>query len=149
MTRDELQTKLVREFSQEASSLASDDFSDAIDSAERETWTLPVTTSFKITWVTARAERHLFQLLTIRNASGFHAKNFRLQNKWEHWRQMVKDADEAFEKALEENVAEFADVSACQMFGTKVDAGFQYDRVGRDTTYSTDNKTIIQPKDTD
>jgi hypothetical protein len=33
------------------------------------------------------------------------------------------------------------------MFGTKIEAGFQYDEIGQDTTYNDDNLTIIEPGD--
>ena len=34
-------------------------------------------------------------------------------------------------------------------FSSKIDAGFQYDELGRDTTYSDENKVIIAPNETD
>jgi len=56
--------------------------------------------------------------------------------------------DEAFEKVMEEEPHEFAGVSAYELFGTKIDAGFQSQpQTGVDTTYSDDNEIIITPNE--
>ncbi len=149
MTRTELTTLLERKFVEETANLSSYNYTDAIDAAERDTWALPVTADFRITWLINRSSRHLYDLLLTKKAPKFHAKKFHLQHKWEHYRTMLKDADEAFEKALKENPTEFAGVSVSHMFGHKADAGFQYDEIGRDSTYSANNQVIIAPTESD
>jgi hypothetical protein len=57
--------------------------------------------------------------------------------------------DNEFAQAVEANAHEFAGVDAFQLFGQKIDAGFSYDITGKETTYSTDNKVILSPDDSD
>jgi len=131
-----------------STSLNSNDYSNAIDAAERETWTLPVSTDFKIKWVKQRALRHMFAFLRTESASKFQYKNIRLQHRFANYNTLVKDMDKAFDKALEEDAFEFADVSAFEIAGHKIDAGFQVEpQTGRDLTYSDDNRVIITPNE--
>jgi len=131
-----------------STSLNTNDYSNALDAAERETWSFPVSTDFKIKWMKQRGLRHLFAFLRTESASKFQYKNIRLQHRFEHYNKLVKDMDEAFEKALKEDAFEFAGVSAFEIAGHKIDAGFQVEsQTGRDLTYSDENKVIITPNE--
>ena len=57
--------------------------------------------------------------------------------------------DYRYQKALEENYLEFSGASEVNIFGTKIDAGFQYDSTGRDTTYDDANVTVLTPTEND
>jgi hypothetical protein len=58
--------------------------------------------------------------------------------------------DYQYNAALEEYYLEFSGASNVNIFGTKIDAGFQYDPLtGRDTTYNDTNVTILTPTEND
>ena len=147
MTKDELITKLQEESKDLSSYLSSDDYSNAADRASYDTgWAYPVSTSFRITWQLQRSFRWLYFYLLNNYATKFKFEQINLQQRWEHFRQMIKDIDEQFEKAVQENPAEFADVDTYKMFGTKIDAGFAYENgTGRDITYDEDQEVIVKP----
>ena len=148
LTLTTLTEYLDRMFIEEADDYVAANLTDAIDSAQEETWSLPQSSNFKVKWLKERATRHLMNFLLISTAPKFHAKSFKLQQKWEHWRDMIAKSDEDFAVALEENISEFADVDSFNLFGSKVDAGFSYDHVGRDTTYTSINKVEVKPDET-
>ena len=147
MTRDEMITQIQAEVKGLTSSLATADYGNAIDAAERDTgWELPQTADFKISWLLERSKRHLFFFLLSEAASKFRFKDIHLQNRFEHYRTLIKDMDLAFKEAQEEFAFEFAGVDSFQIAGTKIDAGFQYEpQTGKDLTYDTSNTVIITP----
>nr|BDD45811.1 hypothetical protein 10 [bacterium] len=160
MTKSELITKLKREFgvgsSTASNALAAkfdeDNYSDAVDDAERDTgWSMPVTTGFKIKWMKERAKRALFFYMISGQAHKFDYEQIGLSDRFKHYKSLIESMDTEFEKAKEDDAFEFAGVSALHMFGTKIDAGFQYeDQTGIDTTYDSDtNEVIIHPTDSD
>jgi hypothetical protein len=128
--------------------LADDDYDEAVADAERETgFTMPVTTSFQIQWMKRRTRRHLLSILVYDAARKFRAETFFINQRFEHYIKLLEMEDKAFAEALEADAFEFAGVSAFKVFGTKIEAGFQYDDVGRDTTYTDDNAVIFAPTD--
>jgi len=149
MTRTELIAKVQSEIKGLSASLSTDDYGNAVDAAERDTgWSLPQTTAFNIKWLIERSKRHLFFFLLSESASKFRFKAIYLQHKFEHYRRLVDDMDERFEKAQEEFALEFAGVSNYEIAGTRIDAGFSYDPLtGRDTTYDETNKVLIHPNE--
>lgn len=151
MTEDELITIVTRKMKDLASEFDDDDYADAVDDAERDCgWSLPQSTAFKIKWLKNRTKRHLFfLLLTGKYAKGFQYESVHLDNRFNHFQSLVEKMDKDFEDAIEKNAAEFADVSATHMFGTKVDAGFQYGPFGEDLTYSESNAVIFNPDESD
>jgi len=150
MTKKEMGALLQTEFMSIQSLLDSHDYDNAVDDAERETgWTFPVLTNFRIFWAKQRAKRHLFFYLVTQATKDFKAKQFNLQHRFDHYRQLIKDLDEEYIRVQETNPEEFTTVDDYAMFGTKIDAGFSYDHMGRDITYETDNKVIINPIDDD
>ena len=150
MTESELIIIVKREIKGLTASLAEDDYSDAVNNAERDTsFTLPVTSSFQIKWLKERVKRHLFFSLWTESATSFKYKQINLQQKFEHFDKLIEKMDSDFEQAQKENAYEFAQVTATQFFGHKVDAGFSYDKLGRETTFDEDQLVIINPLDTD
>jgi len=151
MTESELKVLLEVEVKGLTSYLDSADYDNAIDDAERDTsWTMPVTTDFKIKWMKERAKRHLFFYLYTESAHKFKFEQINLQHRFEHYSKILKFMDEAFEKAIENNPHEFSDMDAFHMFGTKIDAGFKYNNVtGRDETYDSDNEVLFAPTEND
>jgi len=149
MTKAELTTLLQQEVKGLTGSLADDDYSNAIDAAERDTgWSMPQTSDFKVKWLVERSKRHLFFFLMSESASKFRYKDIHLQHRFDHYSSLVDKLDAAFEKAQQDDPYQFADVSAYEQYGHKVDAGFAYDdQTGRDLTYDDDNLTLIHPNE--
>jgi len=125
------------------------DYTEAVDSAEEELgWTLPQTGD-KLFWLKQRALRHLFFALMSESAHKFKFEQVNLNQRFDHYRSLIKDLDKKFEEAKEENPVLFADVSTYKFFGTKVDAGFASDGLGRDRTYSEDQLVLHHPKESE
>lgn len=148
MTKAELTTVIQEELKGLSSEFVTDDYTNAINAAERDTgWASPYASDFKETWMLQRTKRHLFSYLQTETAGDFKYKQINLQMPFEHYSKLVKEMDEAFEKVMEEEPHEFAGVSAYELFGTKVDAGFATEpQTGRDKTYNEDQRIIITPK---
>ncbi len=152
MTQSELVAQLKEEVKGLTSSLSADtDYENAIDDAERETeWTLPQTTNFRIFWLKERAKRHLLFYLLTESAKKFKIQDINLQHRFQHYRELIKMMDEQFLAIQESRPEEFANVDAFRMFGTKIDAGFEYEPLtGRDFTYDSDNVVIHKPDEND
>jgi len=149
MTRSEFLAVLKQEIKGLSSYLdESVDYDNATDDGLRETgWAFPVTTNFKIYWLKQRAKRHLFFYLFSESAHKFKIKTLNLNQRFDHYKDLITMMDEAFIKIQESEPHEFADVDSFNLFGTKVDAGFSYDFMGRDTTYTSDNKVILNPNE--
>lgn len=150
MTESELIVIIKREIKGLTASLVDDDYSDAVDNAERDTgFVLPVTSDFQIKWLKERIKRYLFFALWTESATSFKFKQINLQQKFEHFGVLIDKMDKDFETAQKENAYEFAQVEATQFFGHKIDAGFSYDDEGRETTFDPDQLVVISPSDAD
>ena len=150
MTESEAVVIVTREIKALSSNFASDDYADAVDAAERETgFTFPATSSFQIQWLLKRTKRALFFSLLSENAESFKFKQINLQDKFKNLSSLVDTMDKEFTQAQEENIYEFAKVSAVQAFSHKVDAGFAYDEFGRDITFDENQRVMINPSSDD
>ena len=152
MTQDELVEQLKEEVKGLSSSLSDPtDYDNAVDDAEREIgWTLPQTTDFHIFWLKERAKRHLLFYLLTESAKKFKIQDINLQHRFQHYKALIEKMDKSFESVQESRPEEFANVSAFKMFGTKIDAGFQYEPLtGREFTYDVGNVVIHKPDETD
>lgn len=148
MTADELKEVLALELKGLKDKVDSNDYDNALANAQRDTgWTCPVTVAFQIQWLKERSKRWLFFFLWTESAHKFKFEQINLQNRFEHYKILIEYMDKEFEVAKEENIAEFAGAQPYEMFGTKIEAGFQYDSIGNDTTYEEDNLVIIEPGD--
>lgn len=147
MTQTEMEEKLEEEVKSLSTYLEGDDYINACNDASRETgWAFPVATNFKILWMKDRAKRHLFFYLFSESAHKFKYEQINLQNRFAHYKIIIEMMDKSFAAAIEANPQEFANVEAYELFGTKIDAGFQYDPItGKDTTYSDNNKVVFAP----
>ena len=149
MIKTEMTTLLQQELKGLSSSLADDDYINAISAAERDTgWSMPQTSDFKIKWLLERSKRHLFFYLLSESASKFRYKDIHLHTRFDHYRTLVSEMDKEFALAIEGDPYQFADVSAFAMMGSKIDAGFQYEpQTGRETTFDKNNTVIITPNE--
>ena len=149
MTADELKETLALELKSLKDKVDSNDYDNAVANAQRDTgWTCPVSVDFQIQWLKERAKRWLFFFLWTESAHKFKFEQINLQNRFEHYKILIEYMDKEFESAKEENIAEFSGAQPYEMFGTKIEAGFQYDDIGNDTTYEDTNIQIIEPGDT-
>jgi len=146
MNQEELEEILVLELKGLSSKVTSNDLTNAVNNAQRDTgWALPQTTDFRVQWLKERTKRWVFFFLWSESAHKFKFEQINLQHRFDHYERLIKYMDQLFENAKLENIAEFAGASAYEMFGTKIEAGFQYDDLGNDTTYSNNNRVIIEP----
>lgn len=124
------------------------DYTLALTQAERDTgWTLPQTDGTKITWLKKRTTRHLYSALRSESAHKFKFEGINLQNRFEHYSDLVKEMDKEWD---DEKDSLFLLDNKRFVAGVKIDAGFQYGRyTGRDLTYNYDNRTIITPDDSE
>ena len=149
MTKAEMIILATAEVKGLSSYLVSDDYSNACDDAERDTgWSLPITDSFKILWFKERVKRYLFFYLYTESAHKFKYKQINLQQRFEHYRDLIKYLDEKFQAIMEERPDQFAGVDSYKMFGHKVDAGFAYNpQTGDEITFEDDQQVIFEPTD--
>jgi len=149
MTRTELILLVTEELKGLSSQFVADDYSNSVADAERDCgWTLPQSTDFKIKWLKERMKRHLFSYLLDQSLYKFKYKNINLRDRFQNLTKRVAGMDTAFEKAQEEFIYEFADVSAFNMFPNQIDSGFATEsQTGKDLTYSEDQEVMITPNE--
>ena len=146
MTKIELILKLKQKVRGLSNYLDKVDYENALDDAEKETgWTIPVEDDFQILWIQKRAIRFLYSYLLSESAHKFKYEQINLQQRYEHYRALVKDFDEEFAEIQEARPEMFAGVESFKMFSTKVDAGFHYDIIGNDDTYNKNNEVVFTP----
>jgi hypothetical protein len=148
MDKNSLVTLLEKEVKGLSSALEVEDYRNAIDDAVRETgYGLPVTNTTKLLWLKNRSKRHLFFYLLTESAHKFKVKTYSLNQRFDHYRSTVEYMDKKWEEYLASGDA-FLVEDSIGVFGTKIDAGFQYEtQTGRDTTYDTNNEVIHAPRD--
>jgi hypothetical protein len=151
MTEEEFIDKLTEEVKNLDTYLERDDYVNALSDASAETgWAIPEDTAIKVLWLKKRAKRHIFFYLYTESAHKFKYKQINLQQRWEHYADILKVMDEEFLAFQEERPDLFGDVEPFHMFGTKIDAGFGYEgQTGKDITYSEVNEVDFTPKEND
>jgi len=120
------------------SKVSDDGFNQALDEALAELgWTLPISDSstFKCQWVIKRTVRWALEILRIESAHKFKHKNESLQHRFAHYTDLIKEMDDKFVQAIEDNPSEFANVDSYKMFGGTITPGFAYSVHGEDITY--------------
>lgn len=150
MNAYDMQERIVLEVGNASADLAIEDYDNALFDAQLETWDLPTENRYRILWIKNRAKRHLFFYLASGTARKFQVDGYRLQQRHQQYKAMYEAMDRAFEAEKEKYPDLFpepeGDFPARLQFGTQVEAGFQYDALGRDTTYSADNQVIFKPE---
>lgn len=150
MNTEDLKSRLVQELGQADADLAPEDYANAIDDAQLETWDLPTENRYRILWVKKRAKRHLFFFLASGTARKFQVDGYRLQQRHQQYKGMYEAMDREFAAEKEKYPELFpepdSEFLSSQQFGVYVEAGFQYDEMGRDTTYTADNRVIFKPE---
>lgn len=152
LTETNLITKLKQEVKGLTTYLVDDDYVNAATDAINEFGdSFPVSGQELEFWVKRRAKRHLFYYLMTEAAHKFKFEQINLQQRFEHYRELIKTEDEAFVSFMEERPDLFAGVDTFKMFTSQVSAGFSYDSLGRDTTYDDidDNEVDFTPKEAD
>lgn len=152
LTKTQLITRLKQEVKGLTTYLVDDDYANASDDAVNEFGeSFPVSGQELEYWIKRRAKRHLFYYLMSESAHKFKFEQINLQHRFEHYHLLIKTEDEAFVAFMEERPDLFAGVDTFKLFTTKIDAGFSYDKLGRDTTYDDieDNEVNFTPKEAD
>lgn len=151
MTEEELIDKITEEVKNLDTYLERDDYVNSLGDAQAETgWTLPQDDTLKLLWLKKRAKRHIFFYLYTESAHKFKYKQINLQQRFEHYAEILKVMDEEFVAFQEDRPDLFGDVSPFHAFGTKIDAGFAYEgQTGKDITYSKVNEVDFTPKEND
>ena len=138
MTSDDLKDKVVVSLGILSSSMTDDIYGLAEAMALSELkWTLPIDETvdpFKMIWMVKRAKRHVVEIFLTQSAESIKHKQSSHDQKFDHYRTLIRDWDNEFKQALEDNYELFAGVDATQIFGTHVKAGFVYDGFGNDIT---------------
>lgn len=97
-------------------------------------WTFPIDDGIKSVWAAKRCRRHVCDIMLSSAVDSVKHKQTNLEQKFDHLRTLIKEWDEEFSKAIEENYSLFANVDVSKAFGTYNGAGFVYDFVGNDVT---------------
>lgn len=149
MTKAEMTTLLEQEVKGLSSYLESEDYSNALDDASRETgWAFPISGDTKIYWQKQRGKRHLHFFLVSETAHKFKYKQISLNQRFEHHWKIISGMDKTWENAKEDLLVELSGAETHELFGTKVDAGFAYqDETGHDITYDESQKVIHTPNE--
>lgn len=143
MTRDQMIVTIRKELKGLSNRLEEEDYTHAVNDAERETgWSLPITNDTKIKWFKERAKRHIFFMLLSESAHKFKFKQYNLQHRFDHYKSLIAQMDEDWKTFIDEELLLLEGTGA---FGSQIDAGFQYDEFGRDTTYTDSNLVQIHP----
>jgi hypothetical protein len=115
--------------------LSPDGYEAAVDEAVLElALSFPVNNAVQEMWLVKRAKRHSLFILYIEAANRFQYKQLKLNQRFDHYQKIIAQMDVEFQKAMSENWLELMGVSPSKLF-IKIDAGFQYDGYGEDTTY--------------
>ena len=97
-------------------------------------FSFPIPDGQKSVWAIKRNRRHICDMLIAQTASSVKHKQTNHEQKFDHLKSLIKEWDEEFAKAMEENYALFANVDISKAFGTYKGSGFVYDFIGNDVT---------------
>ncbi len=137
MTLDELEQELAADASFTGFLSASDYTSCCVDASRETGWDFPVTDNFKRLWLKNRAKRHGYFLLWTQAARKFKFEQINLNQRFDHYGEIIKKMDDAFEVIKDEYPEIFLNLdsdSKVKMFGDVVGTGLVYDLTGKDVT---------------
>lgn len=97
-------------------------------------WSFPIDDGIKSIWAAKRCRRHVCDIILSSSVESVKHKQTNHEQKFDHLKSLIKEWDEEFAKAMEENYALFANVDISKAFGTYKGAGFVYDFIGNDVT---------------
>lgn len=113
-------------------------------------WAFPLSNLTQIYWATQRGVRHACFILFVASAHKFKYKQASINQRFDHYKDLIAMMDKQYEAAVESDPALFANVEAYKLFGTKIDAGFRYGAFGDDLTYNNiENLVNFSPSDDD
>lgn len=112
-------------------------------------WDYPVSNPTQMFWAVTRGVRHACFILMIAAAHKFKYKQANINQRFDHYKELIAELDKKFEAGIESDPTIFANVEAYKLFGTKIDAGFKYNSLGEDLTYRLDALVNFSPSDDD
>jgi hypothetical protein len=99
-------------------------------------WSLPQTDPTRIFWLTKRALRHACYILWVASAQKFKYKQVNLQHRFDHYSKLIESMDKELSDAIGSSPSLFSSIDSYKQFGTALNAGFVYDQMGQDITYT-------------
>lgn len=105
-----------------------------VDAASETGWAYPVVDPVKELWIKQRAKRHCYFKLWTQAARKFKVDQLNLNQRFDHYKLLIKQMDEAFATFVEENPEMLSDVETYKLFGTISGTGLVYDIAGKDVT---------------
>lgn len=130
---DDFTDKITIELGSLASSVGADAFERCSDKTLEELqWAYPVTDPFKSYWIVQRGKRHLIQIFMIESAHKFKYKQIHLNQRFDHYFVLLKNMDEEFLRAIEENPGAFPSSFGGIAFPFYIANTFTYDFLGKD-----------------
>lgn len=136
-TSDDIITMVQVQLSSSATLITDDGYLSAVSIAESELgWTLPISDGVQVQWMVKRVLRHVLNILWIASAQKFKYKTVNLNQRFEHYEKLITSLDKEYQKAISEDTSIFSSVESYKQFGTAINAGFVYDKVGNDLTYT-------------
>lgn len=143
-TADDIITMVQIQLSSSSTLISDDGYLSALTTAESElNWSTPVTDNTQIQWLMKRTLRHCIFILWVAAAQKFKYKQVNLQQRFEHYEKLLAALDKEYEKAITEQIGTFANVETYKQFGTAIGAGFVYDSIGNDLTYTKVEKNLL------
>ena len=107
----------------------------AISQATSElSWVIPNTDEAQCHWIIERTRRHLLYVIAIESARKFQYKQIRLNQRFNHYFQLIEKMDEDYAKAIDDNPSLFPSTSGTWLT-TYLPCDFVYDQAGKDLTY--------------
>ena len=95
-------------------------------------WSYPITDDFQSYWFLERGKRHLIYIFLIASAHKFKFKQISLNNRFDHYIQLIRLMDDEFLKAAEDNPMAFPVASGGVLFPMYLANTFNYDFLGRE-----------------
>jgi hypothetical protein len=142
-TYDELVQGLIDTFDS-TTEFTTTDYLNAYTKSCRDTgWSYPNSDSYQQEWFEKRMLRHLFSFKTYRSIKNFDVPKAKLEQMFQHYRDMVKEFDEEFFEEKAGNPEKYG-LDGGGQFGTVASSGFLRDPLtGRDLTYTEDNENGV------
>lgn len=143
MTSGEMITRIQQELKGLTTRFVEVDYTNAVTGAIEDTgWSFPVTTNYRIKWMSKRTKRHLFEMLQSQYSIKFKVDGINLQHRFDHYSKLVQSLDEEWEKEQDQMMPD----DASGIGGIRIDNGFIYDtNTEEDVTDQYESTATITP----
>ena len=123
------------ELSATGTKLSSEELDQAAAKAMLELrWVYPISDSFKRYWAIERGKRHALYILLMIAAHKFKYKQINLNQRFDHYYQLIKTMDAEFAKVIDDYPSVFPGVETEHGFTHYIPSGFENDFMGKDAS---------------